>query len=150
MGLRLLVKRLTQKDFQRCAKAYLAAFFTCSGTHVHQPVGAGHGLHIVFDDHYRIALVPKFLQRRYQFPVVFLVKTDGRLVQDVQHANEFRTNLGGQTDPLALSSGKGTGRPVQSQVVESYVKHESYPLVQFLEDITGYVVLPISQFCGQG
>ena len=78
------------------------------------------------------------------------MKADGRFVKDVKHPHELGTDLGGQPDPLALASGKGSGGPVEGQVVKPHVEHETDPLVEFLENIPGNVVLPLGKFPGKG
>ena len=45
--------------------------------------------------------------------VVALVETDRWFVEDVEHADQPRSDLGGQPDPLGLAAGEGGGRPVR-------------------------------------
>ena len=65
--------------------------------------------------------------------VVALVQADGRLVEHVEDAHQPRADLGGQPDPLRLTSGQRRGRAVEGEVVEPDVEQEAEPRVDLLE-----------------
>src|SRR5581483_12314007 len=67
-------------------------------------------------------------------PVVPLVETDRRLVQDVEDPDQARPDLGRQPDPLPLAAGERAGRAVERQVLEPDVLEEPQPLADLLED----------------
>ena len=96
--------KVRNQFLQRCRQAYASAFLTGSRADVNQPVRRHHGLCIVLHHHDRIAFVAKFLQGDDQFPVVPLVKSDARFVEDVEHIDELGAYLCGKPDSLALSS----------------------------------------------
>ena len=58
----------------------------------------------MLDDDHRIADVAQSRQRLEQTMIVPLVESDRRLVEDVQHADETRTDLRRQADSLSLSA----------------------------------------------
>ena len=61
-------------------------------------------LFVVFDHDHGVAEIAELLERREQSGVVALMQTDRRLVEDVQHAYEARTDLRRQTNALRLST----------------------------------------------
>ena len=63
----------------------------------------------MLNDNYRVADVAKLLQRLYKSHVVSLMQSDGRLVKDVKHVDQLRTDLGGQSDALAFSAAQRRG-----------------------------------------
>ncbi len=62
------------------------------------------------------------------------MKADRGLVEDVEHADESRTDLRGEPDALRFASGERCGRAVDRQVVETDVDEEAEPLADLLED----------------
>ena len=61
-------------------------------------------------------------QRLDEALVVALVQADRWLVEDVEHPDQSRPDLGGEPDPLRLSPGQGGGAAAQGQVVEADVE----------------------------
>ena len=96
--------RPVQKQVQRRGQAYPASLLSCSGAHIHKPVGREHGLAVMLHYHYGVSFVPQLLQRCDQFAVVPLVQTDARLVQDIQHIYQPGTYLSRKPYPLAFPS----------------------------------------------
>ncbi len=99
----------------------LAAVLAGAGADVHDPVGDLDGVLVVLHDDERVAHVTQPHQGLDQAVVVPLVQTDGRLVQDVQDADEAGADLGGQPDALGLAAGEGAGRAVEREVVQADV-----------------------------
>ncbi len=94
----------------RCAlEHHLSAFSSCAGAYVHYVVGVFHYIFVMLNDNYRVADVAKLLQRLYKSHVVSLMQSDGRLVKDVKHVDQLRTDLGGQSDALAFSAAQRRG-----------------------------------------
>ena len=93
-----------QKQVQRSGQADPASLLSCSGAHIHKPVGREHGLAVMLHYHYGVSFVPQLLQRCDQFAVVPLVQTDARLVQDIQHIYQPGTYLSRKPYPLAFPS----------------------------------------------
>ena len=132
--MRLLVG---QQLLERAAVHDLAAVLTGAGADVDDPVGDLDGVLVVLDDDERVAHVAQPDQGLDQPVVVALVQADGRLVQDVQHADQAGADLGGEPDALGLAAGEGAGRAVQREVVQADVDQEPQPLVDLLEDPLG-------------
>ncbi len=60
--------------------------------------------------------------------VVALVETDGRLVEDVEHAHETGADLSRQPDALGLAARQRGAGPGQGEVVEAHVHQEPQAL----------------------
>ena len=97
----------------------------------------------MLDDHDRITLVAKLLERSDELAVVPLMKSDRRLVADVQHIDELGTYLGRQSDALALSSRKRRSRTVERKIIQTYIEKELHPVLELLENIAGDSTLPL-------
>ena len=114
---------------------HLAAETTGARSQVDHPVRVADGLLVVLDDDHGVAEIPHALEGVEQTAVVALVETDGRLVEDVQHTHQFRSDLGREPDPLALAAGQRSGHPVEGEVVEADRDQESEPVADFPEDL---------------
>ena len=66
----------------------LAAVASRARTDIHNVVSCKHGVLVVLDHDERVAEVTQPPQGRKQLVVVALVQTDGRLVEDIQHAHQ--------------------------------------------------------------
>ena len=75
-----------------------------AGTDVDDIVRRHHSVLIVFHDNDGVPQVAQTLEGPQQLVVVPLVKSDTGLVQDVADADQARTDLGRQTDPLRLAA----------------------------------------------
>ena len=82
--------------------------------------------------HDRVTHVAQPEQRLKEPPIVPLMESDAGLVQNVQHADQPRTDLRGQPDALAFSAGQRRGGPVQREVVQSDIDQEPQPLANLL------------------
>ena len=123
---------------QRSRRHDLAAVTARAGTDIYNKIGGAHGVLVVFHNNQGVAQVPQVLQRSQQLIVVPLVQADGRLVQNIQHAHQGRTDLGSQPDPLALAAGKGSRRPGQGQVAQSHIRQELQAGLDLLDDLLGH------------
>ena len=88
---------------------------------------------VVLDDDQGVAELLEPQQRLDEPAVVTLVQPDRRLVEDVEHADEARADLGGQPDALGLATGQRGRGPVEREVVEADVEQEAEPGVDLLE-----------------
>ena len=73
--------------------------------HIYNKVCRAERILIMFHNNQRIAQVTQVFERLEQPRIVSLVKPDGRFIQDIQHAYQTGTNLGGQADTLRLTAG---------------------------------------------
>ncbi len=113
------------------AVQHLSAVFPGLRADVHDPVGAAHHVHVVLDDEQRVARFLEPAQHREQGLRVGGVETGGRLVQDVDDAEEAGAQLGGEPQPLEFAGGQGGRGPVHAQIAQA----------EFGEDIdTGHQV----------
>ena len=105
-----------------------------AGPHVDEMVGLQHRVAVVLDHQHRVAEVAQALERREQALVVALMQSDRRLVENVQHADQARADLRGQTNALAFAAREARRDAVERQVVQPDVGEESEPLADLLED----------------
>src|SRR3989475_765254 len=103
----------------------VAAQLAGTRAEVHHVVGVADRLLVVLDDEHRVAEIPEPLERLEQAPVVPLVQSDGRFVEDVEHADETRPDLCRQTNSLPLAAGERARGPVQGEIVEADVHEEA-------------------------
>ena len=112
----------------------VAAVLAGARAHVDEPVGAPHHLLVVLDDDHRVAEVAEPLERADQPVVVALVEADRRLVEDVEHADELRADLGREPQPLRLAARERRRGPVEREVADADVVEEREPLADLLHD----------------
>ena len=105
-----------------------------AGTHVDEPVGRAHHLLVVLDDQHRVAEVAQPLERPDEPVVVALVQADRGLVEDVEHADELRADLGREPDPLRLAARERRGGAVELQVADADVVEEGEARADLLQD----------------
>ena len=86
---------------------HFAAAATSLGADVDDVVGGEHHVFVVLDDNDGVADVAQLLETGDEFVVVALMKTDAGFVEDIEHVDELRTDLGGEADTLALAAGEG-------------------------------------------
>ena len=72
----------------RALEHNLAAVASRARTDIHNVISCKHGVLVVLDHDERVAEVTQPPQGRKQLVVVALVQTDGRLVEDIQHAHQ--------------------------------------------------------------
>ncbi len=87
----------------RAAVEHLPALLAGARAHVHQPVGAAHGGHVVLHHEQRVACRLQPLQRRQQRLAVGRVQAGGGFVQHIDHAEQVRGQLPGQAQALQLA-----------------------------------------------
>ena len=112
----------------------LAAVLARARPHVDEPVGRAHHLLVVLDHEHGVAEVAEPLERPDQPAVVALVEPDRRLVEDVEHADELRADLGREPEPLRLAAGERPRRAVEVEVPDADVVEEREPLPDLLQD----------------
>ena len=85
----------------------------------------------------RVVEVAQLFERLDEPVVVTLVQTDAWLVEDIQHVDQLRTDLCGQSYALALTARKGGRLTVERKIVEPHFEHEVYAGNDFLDDFLG-------------
>ena len=113
--------------------------------HIDEPVGGAHGVLVVLDDDHRIADVAQPCQRLEQALIVSLVQSDRRLIEDVQHANEARSDLRRQADALRLATGERRRRTIERQIADANVLEKRQAFDDLAEDPLGNQSLGLRQ-----
>ena len=137
-----------QQFIYRALKHDLAAVAARARADVDDMVGGEHGILVVLDHDQRIAEVAQTPQRRKQLVVVALVQTDGRLVQNIQHAHERRADLRREPDTLALAAGQRARRARQGQVFQADRLQEAQPVLDLLDHAVADFMLHLGQAQG--
>ena len=133
---------MLEQLLDRAGVHHLAAVLAGAGTDVDDPVGLHDRVLVVLDHDQRVAEVLEPDERLDQPVVVPLVQPDAGLVEDVEHAHQTGTDLGGEPDPLRLAAGQRRRRSVEREVVETHVEQEPQPLLDLLEHALGDLALP--------
>ena len=102
----------------------VTALAPCHGTDVDDIIGLQHHFLVVLHDEDRVTIVSQSLQGVQQALVVALMQTDGRLVKNIKHIDQARTDLGGQPDALALATRKRRRIAVERHVVQPHLQQE--------------------------
>ena len=76
------------------------------GAEIDHMVGCLDGVGVVLHHDDGVAQIPKTSEGPQQPFVVSLVQPDAGFVQDVEHPNQSRPDLGGEPDALGLAPGK--------------------------------------------
>ena len=130
----------------RCTGSnHFASQLTGTGAHIYHVVRRANGVFVVLYHQYRIAAVTKLFQGFYQAVIVALMKSDGRLVQDVQHTHETRTDLGCQANTLGFTAGKCGCRTRKRQIIEANVYKKLQPRHNFFHNGTCNEMLAFRQ-----
>ena len=92
-------------DFGRCAFSDdMAAMHARARADINHIVGQANGVLVVLHHDHRVADIAQVLEGAQQTVVITLVQADGGLVEDIQHPNQPRTNLAGQTNTLGFTA----------------------------------------------
>ena len=102
----------------------IAAVFAGARPEVDDVIGRAHRLLVVLDDDDGVAEVAQLFERGEQARVVALVQTDRRLVEDVEHADQSRSDLRREPDALRLAAGERFRRATEREIVEADVIRE--------------------------
>ena len=126
------------EDFLECAGGDdFAATAAGAWSEVENPVGTAHGFLIMLHDDERVAFFGQGLEGVEEAFVVAGVEADGRLVQNIKHAAQVGTKLGGEADALGFSAGEGFCAAVEREVIESNLREEFEALADFGNHIAG-------------
>ena len=78
-----------QHLFRRTLKHYFTPFTPGAGTNVHNVVGGQHHVLVVLNHNDGVTKVAQFLERTDEALVITLVKTNGRLVENIKHVDQL-------------------------------------------------------------
>ncbi len=145
-GQRILAR---QHVGQRALRDDLAPVDARAGAEIDHVIGGADRILVMLDHDHRVAEIAQALQCFQQPVVVALVEADAGLVEDVEHAAQSAADLAGEADALALAAAQGAAGAIEVEVVEPDVVEEAQPLVDFLEDRAGDLVLGVGQLVRQ-
>ena len=107
-------------DFlRRALRDELAAVFARARANIHDLIRGQHGVLVMLDDDQRVADVAQMLERLDEPRVVALVQADGRLIQNVEHADKAGTDLRRQPNALGLAAGERARSAGERQIAKS-------------------------------
>ena len=115
----------------------VASMLACAGSHVDDVVCRAHDRLVVFDDEDGVAEVAESEQGLDEAVVVRRMQADGRLIADVEDADEAGTYLRREPDALGLAAAEGRGGAFEGEVVEADVVEEAKPRLDLLEGLRG-------------
>jgi hypothetical protein len=105
-----------------------------AGTQIDDMIGGEDRVPVVLDDDHRVATALQLAQRADELLVVAVVQADARLVEDVEHPDQLRADLGGEPDALRFAARQAVGGARQGQISEPDVEQELQSGAHFLED----------------
>ena len=115
----------------------VASVLARAGTHVDDVVCRAHDGLVVLDDEDGVPEVAEAEQGLDEAVVVGRMEADGRLVADVEDADEARSYLGRKADALSLAAAEGGRCAFKGQVVEADVVEETQARLDLLEGLRG-------------
>ena len=92
---------------------------------------------VVLHHDHRVAQVTQASKRVEQQCVVPLVQPDARLVEDVEHAHQSRSDLRGETNALGFTARQRATGTTKREVVEADIAKKTEALNHFLQDRAG-------------
>ena len=78
------------------------------------------------------------------------MKSDGRLIQDIQNSGQTGTDLRSQTDALGFPAGQSVCCPVQRKIIQADGNQKTEAFTDFLNDGSRYSQLTIIQAAKAG
>ena len=103
----------------RSLEDHLSAGATGMRSQIDHVVGDRDDLRLVFDHEHGVALVAQLQQQRVHARDVVRMQSDGRLVEDVRHVSQRRSEMTDHLGALCLPAGQGAGRPFQGQISQA-------------------------------
>ena len=125
---------MAQDFVEHAGGHHLAAMPSGARTEIDDVVGRANRLLIVLHDQHGVAEIAQLLERGEQARVIALMQTDGRLIENVQHAHEPAADLRGETDALRFAAGQCDGGALEREIIESDVVEETQPVGYFFQN----------------
>ncbi len=119
-------------------------------------VGGAENVGVVLDDEDGVAQVAQLFEDVDKAGGVARVEADGRLVEDIERADQSRAERGGELDALRLAAGERGGKAVEGEVFQADGVEEAEALADFVEDGAGDLFMHgreaerIEEFLGLG
>ena len=122
---------------QRPRRHNIAATHARPGAEIDEVVGRSHRFFIMLDDNDRVAHVAQVVQCIEQPFVIARMQANRWLVQNVQHTDQTRPNLTGQSNALRFTSRQRRGGAIERQIVEPHIQQEPQACTDLLEHFRG-------------
>ena len=115
----------------------VAAELARAGAEVEEVVGGADDGGVVLDDEDGVAEVAQGVEDADELGGVAGMQADGRLVEDVERADEARAERCGELDALRFSAGERGAEAVEGKVFEADFDEEVDALANLFEDLAG-------------
>ncbi len=122
---------------QRALRDDLAPLDARPWTEVDDVVRGAHRVLVMFDDDHGVADVAQAKQSRDQAVIVSGMKTNGRLVQNIENPHQPGANLRRQADSLRLAPRERRRRPFEAQIVQAHVDKKPQTPPDLLQEFLG-------------
>ena len=114
-----------------------AAKLASARAKIDDAVGGLNRIGIVLHDENGVAEIAQGFEDVDQALSVARMQTDGRLVENVERADEMRAERSGQLNALRFAAGEGRSEAIERKVVETDFIEKLQPRANFLEDFVG-------------
>ena len=114
-------------------------------THINHIIGSHHHILIMLHNNDRVTDIPQLLQRMNKPLIIPLMQANTRLIKNIKYIYQLRTDLGSQTDTLALTAGKGYRTTVKSKVIQSHIQQKFQTGADFFQYFDSNLFLFIIQ-----
>ena len=128
------VRRLLELGL-RAVEDDLAAAVAGARPQLDDVIGRGDELAIVLDHHHGVAGLGELPAQVGEPCGITRVQSDGRLVQDVEGADQLRAQLVREVDPLGFAPREGSRLPGEREVAEPDAKEEGELGVELAQDL---------------
>ena len=125
----------------RAGEDQLAAMLACPRAEIHDVIGSGDDVPVMFDDDHRIALVGELPQNGHQPLGITRVQSDCGLIQDIERVRQPGTQLVRQVDALGFAARKRAGETVDGEIVQPHMAQETQPPLELGSDTLGDLAL---------
>ena len=125
-----------------------AAQASGAGAEIDDVIGALDGFGIVLDHQHGVAEIAQTRERIEQAVVIARMQSDGRLIEDIQHAAQFRADLRGQADALGFAARERGGGSREAQIIETDGGEKLEAVADFFDDARGDLLLAFVELPG--
>src|SRR4029453_7096917 len=109
----------------------LATVLTGTRSEIDDVICRPNRLFVMLHDDDRIAEIAKPGQGTQQFPVIALVQSNRRFVEDVEHPSQISANLRREPDALPLAARERRGAPSKREIADADIVKKSQPILDF-------------------
>ena len=106
----------------------LTAMNASARTNINYIVGGQHRIFVVFYYNKGVSKIPEPFKRSQKFFIISLMKTNGRLVKNIQDSHKIRADLRSKTNTLTLATGQRARAARQSQIFKTNTVKEAQAL----------------------